>query len=613
MPQWGGRQHQRGTVQNDTDPEIILRYPVQDELLSVASAPVRPLERTENVSHHAAKKTYSAPYIRTYGSSSEDSEKESEDEDDMFHDSLNENPDVRPKTRAFVKQAENERKQRHSTPKYGFGKNDSKAGGDAQKSQGRRTRQKSRQYDPETSSDWEREDQFPEYMENAGRRSNRSPIRTRAEQIGYQYEESGDERKGAKSQKGRKEKSKMPERRPSRGRPAEREDSNLELRKTQRSKRVDNCKTHRSDREPNDWSDDNEDYHPKRAGNQYKPDRPRRGRASRNKKPKGYRDEPRQDRSSRRSIAENADESDTCSSDHDDSDDDYRRPRRSRPSTSSRSPRSSQGYRNRLKQRDPKPFDGSKIEWSDYLKHFEAVANWNEWTTKQKAKQLVMSFDGEALKLLGEFSEEVLADYGKVVAELNRRYDPAERAQAWKIEFRNRIRRANESIMQFAQALRRLALKAFPNMSASAQEQWVMDQFSLGLSSVEIRRHVQFGHPVDLNAAISLAIEFEAFESGNKDKLKKPVNKGEICALNGGNPHDPDSRQGEYKKSADTPEERRNHSESGGPHKNIECFYCKKKGHMLKDCLKLKNKREREENSKKEESPSKKETQDQGN
>jgi thymidylate synthase len=120
------------------------------------------------------------------------------------------------------------------------------------------------------------------------------------------------------------------------------------------------------------------------------------------------------------------------------------------------------------------------------LKHFEAVANWNEWTTKQKAKQLVMSFDGEALKLLGEFSEEVLADYGKVVAELNRRYDPAERAQAWKIEFRNRIRRANESIIQLAQALRRLALKAFPNMRASAQEQWVLDQFSLGLGSVEI-------------------------------------------------------------------------------------------------------------------------------
>jgi hypothetical protein len=58
-------------------------------------------------------------------------------------------------------------------------------------------------------------------------------------------------------------------------------------------------------------------------------------------------------------------------------------------------------YRNKPKQKDPKPFDGNKIEWADYLKHFEAVSSWNEWTAEQKAKQMVMSFDGEALKLLG--------------------------------------------------------------------------------------------------------------------------------------------------------------------------------------------------------------------
>jgi hypothetical protein len=149
-------------------------------------------------------------------------------------------------------------------------------------------------------------------------------------------------------------------------------------------------------------------------------------------------------------------------------------------------------------------------------------------------------------------------------------------------------------------------------MQASAREQWVLDQFSLGLSDVEIRRHVQFGHPPDLNAAISLAIEFEAFKSGTNDKLKKPANKGEISTLKVGNPNDPDSKQGEFRK-ADGPRDRQNNSESNGFKQNIECFYCKKKGHMLRDCFKLKNKHEREENSEKDESTPKKERKNLGN
>ena len=127
-----------------------------------------------------------------------------------------------------------------------------------------------------------------------------------------------------------------------------------------------------------------------------------------------------------------------------------------------------------------------------------------------------MSFDGDALRLLGEFSDQVLKEYNSLVAELNCRYNPAEWAPAWKIEFRNRTRKLNETVMHYAQALGRTVQKAFPKMPCDAQEQWVLDQFTIGLGDVEIRKHVQFGHPRDINAAISLAIELEAFESMNK-------------------------------------------------------------------------------------------------
>ena len=238
--------------------------------------------------------------------------------------------------------------------------------------------------------------------------------------------------------------------------------------------------------------------------------------------------------------------------------------------------------------RDPKPFDAKTLEWSDYHKHFSAVAEWNGWSAKEKAKQLVMSFDGEALKLLSELSEEMLQDYDLLVHELNRRYNPSERASAYKIEFRNRFRKANESVTEFAQALKRLVCKAFPNMPANALEQWVLDQFTLGLGNVELQRYVQFGHAKELNEAISLAIEYEAFESGIK--LKKPYNAqkpSEIFAISNTSPAQMNTTE---KSKNQNPFQGNGKSNSNSNSEQRKCHYCQHPGHLIKDCRKLKQK-----------------------
>lgn len=53
-------------------------------------------------------------------------------------------------------------------------------------------------------------------------------------------------------------------------------------------------------------------------------------------------------------------------------------------------------------------FDGSRVEWNDYLCHFEQVAEWNVWTNHEKALQLAMSLRGMAQRVLGELPREVL-------------------------------------------------------------------------------------------------------------------------------------------------------------------------------------------------------------
>ena len=219
-----------------------------------------------------------------------------------------------------------------------------------------------------------------------------------------------------------------------------------------------------------------------------------------------------------------------------------------------------------------------------------------------------MSFDGEALKLLSELSDQVLSNYSMLISELNRRYNPAERAQAWKIEFRNRSRLANESIIQYAQALKRLVSKAYPNMTSDAQEQWVLDQFTHGLGSVELRGHVLFGHPRDVNEAISLAIEYEAFQSGNKDKMRKPTNRfAEVNAV-GSSPADKNDKQ-TYPKQSEKGNNFRTpnnaDSSSSTDRNKAECRYCKKFGHVIQECRKLKWKKEQEAKRESENSASK--------
>ena len=266
------------------------------------------------------------------------------------------------------------------------------------------------------------------------------------------------------------------------------------------------------------------------------------------------------------------------------------------------------------KPKDPKLFDGVKIEWSDYLKHFLSVADWNEWEEDEMAKQLTMSFDGDALKLLGELDDQILKDFPLLVQELNRRFDPSEQAEAWKIKFRTRTKQTKESFMIFAQDLTRMANKAYFNLDKTAQEQWVLDQFIAGLDSQMLKQHVQFNHPQNVNQAISLAIEYEAFQNAHQDKYQKPQ-FGDLNFVKNDNSelkrlqaevtelkqivrrqNQNQSNQKQYQNfqmdnsvyPTDSIYVRKNDM------KDVECYFCKRKGHMKDDCWKLKAKIERE-------------------
>ena len=113
-----------------------------------------------------------------------------------------------------------------------------------------------------------------------------------------------------------------------------------------------------------------------------------------------------------------------------------------------------------------------------------------------------------------------IGNYQCIKQTLINRFNPVERETAYRCEFKSKRRQKGESIEDFGYSLRKIALKAYPNVNFSGVETHVIDQFIQGLGNAELKKHVQFHHPQTLDQAISLAVEYESFV-GPSDAIRK--------------------------------------------------------------------------------------------
>jgi len=167
-------------------------------------------------------------------------------------------------------------------------------------------------------------------------------------------------------------------------------------------------------------------------------------------------------------------------------------------------------------------FDGEKMEWPDYRELFETMADYNRWGVKERAIQMRMNLRGNALSVLSDLGTQEKGDYGLLCQALERRFSPQEKRHTYKMEFRHRNKQATESASEYGFALRRLANKAFPDLTRENLEMWLTDQFIQGLSDEELHDHVFLKHPQDLNEAIRWATEWESLHAIRRRVAKKP-------------------------------------------------------------------------------------------
>ena len=104
----------------------------------------------------------------------------------------------------------------------------------------------------------------------------------------------------------------------------------------------------------------------------------------------------------------------------------------------------------------------------------------------RKLRSLSMNLFGLARQAWADSFSDLGSEvtYGALVSVLTKRFKPEGQGEACKAEFKCRNRRAEETFLEFGDALRRLAIRAFPRIAHEAREDMVIDQFLLGLSVV---------------------------------------------------------------------------------------------------------------------------------
>ena len=166
----------------------------------------------------------------------------------------------------------------------------------------------------------------------------------------------------------------------------------------------------------------------------------------------------------------------------------------------------------------PATFDGT-VSWTDYKAHFDACAEINGWTDKEKRLYLAVSLRGQAQGVFGNLSTRT-HDYSELSKALQERFAPPNQTELYRVQLRERRQKASESLSELGQDIRRLTNLAYPTAPADLRETLSKEQFIDALVSSDMRIRVKQARPVDLNDAIRHAVELEAYNRAEKKHLE---------------------------------------------------------------------------------------------
>jgi uncharacterized C2H2 Zn-finger protein len=229
----------------------------------------------------------------------------------------------------------------------------------------------------------------------------------------------------------------------------------------------------------------------------------------------------------------------------------------------------------------PATYDGSG-PWLDYHAHFEACAELSAWNYNQRGLYLAVSLRGNAQGVLGNMPKGAKPDYLTLVKALEDRFEPPGHMDIYRAQMRERRQTAGESLPELGQAIRRLANLAYPTATAEIRETLSKDQFVDALVDSEMRIRIKQARPRNLNEAIQLAVELEAYTRAEKTNyarstITEPVDCRTASALEELSAK-VEALQTEIR------ELKAQRNERSPRVRQKLCYFCRKPGHVRKDC-----------------------------
>ena len=260
----------------------------------------------------------------------------------------------------------------------------------------------------------------------------------------------------------------------------------------------------------------------------------------------------------------------------------------------------------------PEPYNGEG-SWTDWYEHFESVAAVNRWKNEEKLLWLWVRLIGRAATPFKRAPEPARGSFADCIEALRERFDPSSKRELYLAELLGRKKRRGEDWATFAEDLKTLVDKAYPELQDDAKEQLALTHYLGPLEQQQLAFSVKQRRPKSVDEAVSATLEMESYlvpkggrvaqvagdlapaepvaavrdrQDAVMSLLQQVVQRMDqleerVAAMQVGAKSPPPSAEPrEYQRTGQGPS--RSGLKEGGP---VVCHRCKKEGHLARGCV----------------------------
>ena len=173
----------------------------------------------------------------------------------------------------------------------------------------------------------------------------------------------------------------------------------------------------------------------------------------------------------------------------------------------------------------PETFSGAEegSTWTDWKFHFDNVATVNAWDEAAKLKWLKVRLTGRAQRAVQLLPAATVASLDLTVKALEERFEPAIKKNRYQAEFQSRKKKRTESWADFADDLKALADKGYPDLGDNGTELLAIQAYLQQLEPPQVAFSVKQKRPTKLVDAVTTTIEMESYLPQVQQKPTAPV------------------------------------------------------------------------------------------